>query len=80
MHNELEKPKVKPPLSRSRLHASSQAEIGKEAVLWLDKFAEQMALPGEQEEEFFERRRLLQLGVGLDEKGNLFQAVTTSKD
>lgn len=74
-----EKPKVNLTASGSRLRASSASESGKETVQWLDKFTERMALPGEHEEAFFARRRELKLGVGLDESGNLVQAVETPK-
>ncbi|QFT32205.1 hypothetical protein FIV00_17070 [Labrenzia sp. THAF82] len=74
-----EKPKVNLTPSSSRQRASSGAESGKETVQWLDKFTERMVLPGEHEEAFFARRRELKLGVGLDENGNLVQAVETPK-
>ncbi|MBS8259346.1 hypothetical protein DYI23_03845 [Roseibium polysiphoniae] len=81
MSNEPEpkKPKVKLTPSRSWLRATSGAESGKETVQWLDKVTERMAFPGEHEEAFFTRRRDLKLGVGLDESGNLVQAVETPK-
>lgn len=79
MNHEPEKPKVKLTPSRSSLLASSRAESGKETVQWLDEFTERMALPGEHEEAFFARRRELKLGVGVDESGNLVQAVETPK-
>ena len=74
-----ERPKVNLPPSGSRLRASSASESEKETVQWLDKFTERMALPEEQEEAFFARRRELKLGVGLDESGILVQAVGTPK-
>ncbi len=74
-----EVPKVNFTPSKSSLRASSGAESDKESVQWLDKFTERMALPGEHEEAFFARRRELKLGVGLDESGNLVQAVETPK-
>ena len=76
---EPEKPKVKLSPSGSRLRASSALVSDKETVQWLDKFTERMALPGKHEEPFFARRRELKLGVGLDESGNLVQAVGTPK-
>ncbi len=38
---------------------------------WIDWFAEQMVQASPEEEAFWERRRRLGLGVGLDENGNI---------
>ena len=45
-----------------------------EKEVWLDAFTERMAEPGYDEEEFFEGRQRLGLGVGLDGVGNLVHA------
>lgn len=42
-----------------------------EKAVWLDGFEGQMAAPGPEEGAFFDRRRKLGLGVGLDYAGNL---------
>ncbi|MBO6857448.1 hypothetical protein [Roseibium sp.] len=76
---EPEEPKVRLTPSRASLRVSFGTESGKETVRWLDNFTAQMALSGEHEEAFFARRRELKLGVGLDENGNLVQAVETPK-
>ncbi|MFG6660875.1 hypothetical protein [Sulfitobacter sp. 915] len=41
---------------------------------WIDWFFKKMDQAGPDEEAFFERRRRLGLGVGLDEDGNLVYA------
>ena len=38
---------------------------------WIDWFSKKMDQAGPDEEAFFERRRRLGIGVGLDEDGNL---------
>jgi hypothetical protein len=38
---------------------------------WLDDFTDKLGRVGPEEEAFFERRRRLGLGVGLDEDGSL---------
>ncbi|WP_417671821.1 hypothetical protein [Roseibium sp.] len=58
----------------------STAQTNNAMKLWLDDFTERMAHPGPQEEEFFARRRQLNLGAGLDENGNLVKANTELKD
>lgn len=45
-----------------------------EAVAWLDAFAEKMSTPSASEQAFFEERRKLGQGVGLDAAGNLIHA------
>ncbi|WP_417692444.1 TA system antitoxin ParD family protein [Roseibium sp.] len=45
-----------------------------EASVWLDEFVEKMGVSGSSEEAFFEKRRRLGLGVGLDTGGNLVRA------
>lgn len=41
---------------------------------WLDDFTERMMRPGQEEEEFFARRRQRGLGAGLDENGKLMRS------
>lgn len=41
---------------------------------WIEWFAEKMDQAGPNEDAFFERRRRLGLGVGLDDDGNLVYA------
>ena len=45
-----------------------------EGGAWLDAFTEKMASPSEMEKTFFEKRRKLGRGVGLDAAGNLVHA------
>ena len=45
-----------------------------EGGAWLDAFTEKMASPSEMEKTFFEKRRKLGRGVGLDAAGNLIHA------
>ena len=64
----------------ARINAALAGEIetseltDEEKALWLDAFTETMTEPGPKEKEFFGRRRVLGLGVGLDEGGNLVRA------
>lgn len=51
--------------------SKSDDEYDPEDKAWLDAFSEQMSRPGPNEEEFFRKIREQQLGVGLDEEGNL---------
>ena len=46
---------------------------------WLDVFTEAMSKPTAHEIAFFERRRALGLGVGLDENGDLVYARQSSR-
>jgi hypothetical protein len=48
-----------------------------EKDVWLDRFTEAVGQPGREEKAFFDRRRRLGLGVGLDAGGNLVRAETT---
>ncbi|WP_299482189.1 hypothetical protein [uncultured Roseibium sp.] len=41
---------------------------------WLDDFTERMMHPGQEEEQFFARRRELGLGAGLDKHGKLVKS------
>lgn len=45
-----------------------------EASVWCDEFVEKMGEPGPSEVAFFENRRRLGLGVGLDKDGDLVRA------
>ena len=45
-----------------------------EGGAWLDAFTEKMSSPSEMEKTFFEKRRKLGRGVGLDAAGNLVHA------
>ncbi len=47
---------------------------------WFDWFAEQMVQASPEEEAFWERRRRLGLGVGLDENGNIVYGKDTPPD
>jgi hypothetical protein len=58
--------------SPGELPASDLTE--EEASVWLDDFVEKMGEPGPSEEVFFQNRRRLGLGVGLDKGGNLVRA------
>lgn len=60
--------------------ASSVSEdSGSVESAWLDAFTEAMSNPTAQEIVFFERRRALGLGVGLDENGDLVYARQSSR-
>lgn len=52
---------------------TTELKDGEEAA-WLDAFTIKMAEPTANEQEFFTRRRMLGLGVGLDAGGNLIYA------
>lgn len=45
-----------------------------EAIAWLDAFTEKMSAPSSKEQKFFDERRRLGRGVGLDQAGNLIRA------
>lgn len=47
---------------------------GLEEATWLDAFTEKMGRASEAEKEFYERRRALGLGVGMDAAGKLVYA------
>ena len=66
-------PEVTPSPARSSLRTDSSAASDNETMRWLDRFAETMAHPGENEVAFFSRRRELKLGVGLDDDGTQVQ-------
>lgn len=67
--------------SRNFDHARINAVLAGEAApntlsdeehdVWLDAFSAALAEPGDNEEAFYERRRQLGRGVGLDENGEL---------
>ena len=70
----------------ARINAALAGELetseltDEEKALWLDAFTETMTEPAPGEETHFARRRMLGLGVGLDEAGNLVQAETSSDE
>lgn len=45
-----------------------------ESIAWLDGFTEKMSAPSAAEKAFFEKRRKLGQGVGLDAAGNIVHA------
>ncbi|AQS50052.1 hypothetical protein BMG03_19195 (plasmid) [Thioclava nitratireducens] len=53
---------------------SVSEESAKAGEAWLEAFTEAMSKPTAQEIAFFERRRALGLGVGLDGNGDLVYA------
>ncbi|MBN9505933.1 MAG: ParD-like family protein [Altererythrobacter sp.] len=61
----------------ARITAALAGEMGTTALtdeekdVWIDGFVEKMGRPGPDENAYFERRRRLGLGVGLDKAGNL---------
>ncbi|QFT31909.1 hypothetical protein FIV00_15555 [Labrenzia sp. THAF82] len=66
--------------STPALRNRSSAESSGATNLWLDEFTERMTHPGPEEEEFFERRRQLKLGAGIDENGNLVTSNSKPKE
>lgn len=68
----------------ARISAALAGEIetselsAEEKDVWLNSFVEAMGEPGPEEAAFFDRRRRLGLGVGLDAEGNLVRAATKS--
>lgn len=69
----------------ARITAALAGEIAttdltdEERDVWLDSFVEKMGQPGADEDAFFNRRRQLGLGVGLDAAGNLVREKATRK-
>jgi len=69
---------------QARLTAALAGEVetneltDEEKDVWLDSFVEKMGQPGPGEEAFFERRRQLGLGVGLDASGKLVREKTVA--
>lgn len=67
----------------SRISAALAGEVStanlseEEKDVWTASFLDLMNEPGEGEEAFYERRRELGLGVGLDESGTLVRGVDT---
>lgn len=57
----------------------SAALTEEEKDVWLDSFVERMGQPSPDEKSFFESRRQLGLGVGLDTAGNLVSAKFVSE-
>lgn len=65
--------------SVSSIQDESSTDTDDAMKLWLDDFSKRMAHPERAEEEFFARRRQLELGAGFDESGRLVKANTQQK-